>query len=211
MVILAGCLAVLPFNSTVTMLEVPLFTPAECLAVAEATAEAVSRPGFSPTSFLLDPSTEVPVQDLPAEVSTMVSEALRQRLMPFVGLEFSSQGQVVLDERLYVEHYQAYHEPPPVAHVRQGQLALRVELDPPESKYVGGGGVRLESMGKTITPGMGSGLVLPAKLSRLVGSACRSVIVGGLRYISHTAWLAVVSSPSAPRCHRREHTPQRFF
>lgn len=50
------------------MLEVPLFTPQECLAVAEATAEAVSRPGFSPTFFLLDPSTEVPVQDLPTEV-----------------------------------------------------------------------------------------------------------------------------------------------
>ncbi|CAN0484030.1 unnamed protein product, partial [Ectocarpus sp. 12 AP-2014] len=74
------------------MLEVPLFTPDECLAVAEATAEAMLRPGFSPTFFLLDPSTEVPVQDLPTEVSTMVSEALRQRLMPFVELEFNSQG-----------------------------------------------------------------------------------------------------------------------
>lgn len=40
----------------------------------------------------------------------MVSEALRQRLMPFVDLEFSNQGQVSLDERLYVEHYEAYHE-----------------------------------------------------------------------------------------------------
>lgn len=56
------------FVHQVTMLEVPLFTPEECIAVAEATAEAISRPGFSPTSFLLDPSTEVPVQDLPTEV-----------------------------------------------------------------------------------------------------------------------------------------------
>ncbi|CAM9680060.1 unnamed protein product [Ectocarpus sp. 12 AP-2014] len=191
MVILAGCLAILPFNSTVTMLEVPLFTPDECLAVAEATAEAMLRPGFSPTFFLLDPSTEVPVQDLPTEVSTMVSEALRQRLMPFVELEFNSQGQVFLDERLYVEHYQAYHEPPPVAHVRQGQLALRVELDPPESKYVGGGGVRLESMGKTITPGMGSGLVLPAKLrhgSTQPGPNGRSVLVGTLTVRGRNPW-----------------------
>lgn len=60
-------------------------------------------------------------------------------------------------------------QPPPPAHVRQGQLALRVELTPPESKYVGGGGVFLDSVGKTITPGMGSGLVLPAKIRRVVG------------------------------------------
>lgn len=58
-------------------------------------------------------------------------------------------------------------QPPPAAHVRQGQLSLRVELTPPESKYVGGGGVFLDSMEKTITPGMGSGLVLPAKLRRV--------------------------------------------
>lgn len=58
-------------------------------------------------------------------------------------------------------------QPPPAAHVRQGQLALRVELTPPESKYVGGGGVFLDSVGKTITPGMGSGLVLPAKIRRV--------------------------------------------
>lgn len=55
-------------------------------------------------------------------------------------------------------------QPAPAAHVRHGQLALRVELTPPESKYVGGGGVFLDSMGKTVTPGMGNGLVIPAKL-----------------------------------------------
>lgn len=58
------------------------------------------------------------------------------------------------------------------AHVRRGQLSFRVELNPPESKYVGGGGVFLGSMGRTITPGLGSGLVLPAKLRRVVSSVC---------------------------------------
>lgn len=36
--------------------------------VAEAAAEAISAPGFVPAFSLFDPSTEVPVQDLPAEV-----------------------------------------------------------------------------------------------------------------------------------------------
>lgn len=45
------------------------------------------------------------------KVSAMVSEAIRKQLMPFVSLEYGSQGEVSLDERLlYVEHYQPYHE-----------------------------------------------------------------------------------------------------
>lgn len=69
-------------------------------------------------------------------------------------------------------------QPPPPAHVRQGQLALRVELNPPESKYVGGGGVFLDSVGKTITPGMGSGLVLPAKIRRVIHRSGGCVVLG---------------------------------
>eukprot|EP00752_Nemacystus_decipiens_P009524 g8513.t1 len=191
-VILVGCLAVLPFNATVSMLEVPLLTEDQCRVVAEAAAEAISVPGFMPAFSVFDPSTEIPVQNLPAEVSDMVSEAIRKQLMPFVSLEFGSQGDVSLDETLlYVEHYQPYHEPSPVAHVRQGQLALRVELSPPESKYVGGGGVFLDSVGKTITPGMGSGLVLPAKIrhgSSQPGSTPRSVLVGSLTVRGRDPW-----------------------
>lgn len=52
----------------VTMLEVPLLTADECRAVAHATAEAVSIPGFVPSISVFDPDTEVPVQDLPDEV-----------------------------------------------------------------------------------------------------------------------------------------------
>lgn len=40
----------------------------------------------------------------------MVSDALRKKLMPFVALEYASQGEVTLDERLYVEHYPAFYE-----------------------------------------------------------------------------------------------------
>lgn len=41
----------------------------------------------------------------------MVSEAIREHLMPFVSLEYGGLGEVSLDERvLYVEHYQPYHE-----------------------------------------------------------------------------------------------------
>ena len=50
------------------MLEVPLLTEDQCRVVAEATAEAISVPGFVPTFSLFDPSAEVPIQDLPAEV-----------------------------------------------------------------------------------------------------------------------------------------------
>eukprot|EP00903_Cladosiphon_okamuranus_P006706 g6545.t1 len=191
-VILAGCLAVMPFNATVSMLEVPLLTQDQCRMVAEAAAEAISAPGFVPTLSLFDPSTEVPVQDLPSEVSAMVAEAIQTQLMPFVNLEYGSLGEVSLDDRLlYVEHYQAYHEPSPPAHVRQGQLALRVELTPPESKYVGGGGIFLDAVGKTITPGMGSGLVLPAKIrhgSSQPGSTPRSVLVGSLTVRGRDPW-----------------------
>lgn len=55
-------------SDQVSMLEVPLLTEEQCRAVAEATAEAISVPGFGPTFSVFDPSTEVPVQDLPAEV-----------------------------------------------------------------------------------------------------------------------------------------------
>ena len=40
----------------------------------------------------------------------MVSEALRERLLPFVNREYGNQGAVTLEEDVYVEHYQAYHE-----------------------------------------------------------------------------------------------------
>lgn len=41
----------------------------------------------------------------------MVLEALRQRLVPFVRLEFGGQGTVTLDEgHVYIEHYQPHHE-----------------------------------------------------------------------------------------------------
>lgn len=50
------------------MLELPLLTAEECRALADATAEAASAPGFTPSFSVFDPSTEVPVQDLPAEV-----------------------------------------------------------------------------------------------------------------------------------------------
>lgn len=63
----------------------------------------------------------------------------------------------------------------PPAHLRKRQLAVRVELTPPESTYVGGGGVVLESMGRTITPGMGSALVIPAKLRQAFLIVCVSV------------------------------------
>lgn len=52
----------------VSMLEVPLLTEDQCRVVAEATAEAISVPGFVPAFAHFDPSTEVPVQDLPTEV-----------------------------------------------------------------------------------------------------------------------------------------------
>lgn len=61
------------FDKKVSMLEVPLLTEDQCRVVAEATAEAVSVPEFVPTSSLFDPSTEVPVQDLPAEVCVVQS------------------------------------------------------------------------------------------------------------------------------------------
>lgn len=51
----------------------------------------------------------------------MVSEAIRKQLLPFVSLEYGSQGEVSLDDTLlYVEHYQAYHEvrvQPPPGHI----------------------------------------------------------------------------------------------
>ena len=41
----------------------------------------------------------------------MVSEALQQRLLPFVSLEYGNLGAVTLEEGdVYVEHYQPYHE-----------------------------------------------------------------------------------------------------
>ncbi|CAM9660068.1 unnamed protein product [Pylaiella littoralis] len=189
--VLAGCLAVLPFNSTVTMLEVPLLTADECRAVAHATAEAVSIPGFVPSISVFDPDTEVPVQDLPDEIAAMVSAALEKKMMPFVTLEYGGLGEVTLDKRLYVEHHQPDHELSLPAHVRRGQLSFRVELNPPESKYVGGGGVFLGSMGRTITPGLGSGLVLPAKLrhsSSQPGPRERSVLVGSLTIKGRDPW-----------------------
>lgn len=50
------------------MLEVPLLTAEECRTLADATVEAASVPGFTPSFSVNDPSTEVPVLDLPAEV-----------------------------------------------------------------------------------------------------------------------------------------------
>lgn len=52
----------------VSMLEVPLLTEDQCRVIAEATAETIAAPGFVPSFSLFDPATEVPVQDLPAEV-----------------------------------------------------------------------------------------------------------------------------------------------
>lgn len=41
----------------------------------------------------------------------MVMEALRERLVPFVSLEYGGQGTVALEEgEVYVEHYQAHQE-----------------------------------------------------------------------------------------------------
>lgn len=40
----------------------------------------------------------------------MVSAALLEHLMPFVTLEYGSQGEITLDERLFVEHYQSHLE-----------------------------------------------------------------------------------------------------
>lgn len=70
------------------MLEVPLLTEDQCRVVAEATAETISVPGFVPTFSLFDPSSEVPVQDLPSEVRYRVvavvcagwNAAVRQRV-----------------------------------------------------------------------------------------------------------------------------------
>ncbi|CAM9881350.1 unnamed protein product [Scytosiphon promiscuus] len=190
-VILAGCLATLPFNSTVTMLEVPLLSADECQVVEAAALETLSLPGYKPSFFLYDLSTEIPLQDISPEVSDMVSDALRKKLMPLVALEYAGQGKVTLDDSLYVEHYPAFYHPPPATHLRRGQLALRVQLTPPESKYVGGGGVFLDSMGKTVTPGTGNGLVLPAKLwhgSSEPGPNARSVLVGSLSVAGQDPW-----------------------
>lgn len=55
-------------------------------------------------------------------------------------------------------------QPSPPPHLRRRQLSFRVELSPPESTYVGGGGVVLGPMRQTVTPGMGNALILPAKL-----------------------------------------------
>lgn len=191
MVVLAAATSLLPFNSKVTMYEVPFFTPEECHTVAEAAAVATAFPGFVPVRSCFDPETEVPLEDLSLEVSTMVSEALRERLLPFVSREYGNQGAVTLGEDVYVEHYQANHEPPPPTHLRRGQLSLRVELTPPDSKYVGGGGVVLGAMGHTVTPGMGSALVLPAKLrhgSSALGSGTRSVLVATLNVTGRDPW-----------------------
>ncbi|CAN0499122.1 unnamed protein product, partial [Laminaria digitata] len=52
-----------------------------------------------------------PLLSQPNKVSTMVSEALRERLLPFVNREYGNQGAVTLEEEgVYVEHYQAFHE-----------------------------------------------------------------------------------------------------
>lgn len=52
-----------------------------------------------------------PPLSLSIKVSTMVSEALRQRLLPFVNREYGNIGAVTLEEQdVYVEHYQANHE-----------------------------------------------------------------------------------------------------
>lgn len=59
------------------MLEVPLLTEEQCRVVAEAAAETISVPGFVPTFSLFDPSSEVPVQDLPAEVWYSSTAGLR--------------------------------------------------------------------------------------------------------------------------------------
>lgn len=46
-----------------------------------------------------------------SQVSTMILEAFRQRVIPFVSMEYGGEGIVTLDEEsVYVEHYQPYHE-----------------------------------------------------------------------------------------------------
>lgn len=50
------------------MLEVPLLSADECQAVVTAATEATSLPGYEPTFFHFDLSTEVPLQDLSQEV-----------------------------------------------------------------------------------------------------------------------------------------------
>ncbi len=50
------------------MLEVPLLSADECRALVEATAQAKAVPDFVPSFSVFDPSTEVPLQDLPADV-----------------------------------------------------------------------------------------------------------------------------------------------
>eukprot|EP00904_Undaria_pinnatifida_P007029 jgi/Undpi1/3456/HiC_scaffold_16.g06828.m1 len=192
MVVLAAGTSLLPFNSKVTMYEVQFFTPEECHTVAEAAAAAIAVPGFVPVRSRFDRETEVPFEDLAPEVSSMVSEALQQRLLPFVSLEYGNLGAVTLEEGdVYVEHYQPYHEPPPQVHFRRGQLALRVELTPPQMKFVGGGGVFLGAMGHTVTPGLGSALVLPAKLrhgSSKLEAGTRSVLVASLNVTGRDPW-----------------------
>lgn len=50
------------------MLEVPLFSTEECRVIETAAVEALSLPGYEPSFFLFDLSTEVPLQDLSPEV-----------------------------------------------------------------------------------------------------------------------------------------------
>ena len=50
------------------MYEIPLLNGDECRAIVEAAAAAVASPGFVPTRFRFDPSTEVSLEDLSPEV-----------------------------------------------------------------------------------------------------------------------------------------------
>ena len=54
------------------MLEVPLLTADECRTLVEAAAQAKSAPDFVPAFSVFDPSTEVPLQDLPPDVRVHV-------------------------------------------------------------------------------------------------------------------------------------------
>lgn len=53
----------------VTMYELPVLQEAECSALVRATEAASKAPGYFPSTVRFDPATEVPLQDLPEEVS----------------------------------------------------------------------------------------------------------------------------------------------
>lgn len=50
------------------MYEVPLLSDGECRAVASAAEAAMASTDFVPTRVRFDPTTEVPLEDLPSEV-----------------------------------------------------------------------------------------------------------------------------------------------